>query len=113
MVRTRKQKIAVRTLFKMQIMLENSSKDVGHFQGLDPRRNGTEPMSANQTENGTRPLHEEYWERKGRFFITLEEEEEEVDDMQTLCREYTLPRDQETSRARGFVETRKSVQSWM
>ena len=38
---------------------------------------------------------------KGQFFFTLGEEE--PDDMQTLCREYTLPRDQETSRARGWI----------
>ena len=37
-------------------MLENSRQDVGHFPGLDAGRNGTEPMSTNQTENGTRPL---------------------------------------------------------
>ena len=50
---------------------------------------------------------------KGQFFITLEEEGP-GDDKQTLCREYTLPRDQETSRARGWIHgTRKSDQSWM
>ena len=38
---------------------------------------------------------------KGQFFITLEAEGS--DDMQTSCREYTLPRDQETSRARGWI----------
>ena len=37
----------------------------------------------------------------GQFFITLGEEE--PDGMQTLCREYILPRDQETSRARGWI----------
>ena len=38
---------------------------------------------------------------KGQFFITLEEEGLEV--MQTVCREYTLPRDPKTSRARGWI----------
>ena len=38
---------------------------------------------------------------KGLFFITLEEEG--PGDMQTLCREYTLPRNQGTSRARGWI----------
>ena len=46
-----------------------------------------------------RSLQEENGKRQ--FFITLEEEEPE--DMQTFCREYTLPRDQETSRARGWI----------
>ena len=41
---------------------------------------------------------------KGQFFITLEEEEEEgPDEMKNSCREYTLPRNQETSRARGWI----------
>ena len=44
---------------------------------------------------------------KGQFFITLDEEG--PDDMK-----YTLLRNQEASRARGgFVETRRSAQSWM
>ena len=38
---------------------------------------------------------------KGQFFITFEEEG--PGDMQTLCREYTLPRKQRTSRARGWI----------
>ena len=38
---------------------------------------------------------------KGQFFITLEEEG--TDDMKTLCREYTLPRSEEASRARGWI----------
>ena len=37
-------------------MLEDSRKDVGRFQGLDPRRNGTEPMSTNRMENGIKLL---------------------------------------------------------
>ena len=36
-----------------------------------------------------------------RLTITLEHEG--PGDMQTICREYTLPRDQETSRARGWI----------
>ena len=47
---------------------------------------------------------------KGQFFITLEEEG--PDDMQTSCREHALPRDQETSRARGWIRG-KSAQPWM
>ena len=38
---------------------------------------------------------------EGQFFITLEDEG--PDDMQTSCREYTPLRDQETSRARGWI----------
>ena len=38
---------------------------------------------------------------EGQFFITLEEEG--PDDMQTLSREYILPRSEETSRVRGWV----------
>ena len=41
---------------------------------------------------------------KGHFFITLDEEG--PDDVKTSCREYTLPRSEETSRVR-------SAQSWM
>ena len=49
---------------------------------------------------------------KGQFFITLDEEG--LDEMKTSCREYTLLRSEETSRVRGgFVETRRSAQSWM
>ena len=45
---------------------------------------------------------------KGQFFITLGEEGPYQ--MKTSCREYTLPRSEETSRV---VETRRSAQSWM
>ena len=31
---------------------QSSRKDIGHFEGLDPRRNGAEPMSTNLMENG-------------------------------------------------------------
>ena len=49
---------------------------------------------------------------KGQFFITFDEEG--PDDMKTLCREYTLPRNEEASRARGgFVATQRSAQFWM
>ena len=32
--------------------LEDSRKNIGHFKGPDPRRNGTEPMSTNLMEKG-------------------------------------------------------------
>ena len=38
---------------------------------------------------------------KGQFFFTLDEEEG-LDEMKTSCREYTLPRSEEASRARGW-----------
>ena len=38
---------------------------------------------------------------KGQFFVTLDEEEG-LDEMKTSCREYTLPRSEEASRARGW-----------
>ena len=38
---------------------------------------------------------------KGQFFITLDEEG--PDGMKTSCREYTLPRSEETSRVRGWI----------
>ena len=50
------ERIVLRILFKLQVMLEHSRQDVGHFSSLDAGRNGTEPMPTNQTENGTRPL---------------------------------------------------------
>ena len=47
---------------------------------------------------------------KGQFFLTLEED---LEVMQTVCREYTLPRDHKhPEREGGFVEKRKSAQSW-
>ena len=45
-------KIVLRMLSELLSMLEDSREDIGRFQGLDPRRNGTEPMSTNQMENG-------------------------------------------------------------
>ena len=45
-------KIELRTLPELLSMLEESRMDIGHFQGLDPRRNGTEPVSTNLMENG-------------------------------------------------------------
>ena len=45
---------------------------------------------------------------KGQFFVTLEEEG--LDDMQTVCREYTLPRDQETSRAREWIRGNTKIE---
>ena len=44
---------------------------------------------------------------KGQFFIT--HEEEGPGDMQTLCRECTPPRDQETSRARGWIRGNTNI----
>ena len=38
---------------------------------------------------------------KGQFFITLDEDG--PDDMKTSCREYTLTRNEETSRVRGWI----------
>ena len=38
---------------------------------------------------------------KGQFFITFDEDG--PDDMKTSCREYTLPRNEEASRARGWI----------
>ena len=37
-------------------MLEDSREDIGHFLGLDRRRNGTELMSPNRMENGLKLL---------------------------------------------------------
>ena len=38
---------------------------------------------------------------KRQFFITRDEER--PDDMNTLCREFSLPRNEEASRARGWI----------
>ena len=46
-------RIVLRIWSKIHSMLENSRKDVGHFWGLDPRRNGMEPILTNRTKNGT------------------------------------------------------------
>ena len=47
--------------------------------------------------------HARFWKSigKGQFFITLDEEG--PDDMKTLLREYTLPRNEEASRARWWI----------
>ena len=42
----KKQKIVLWSLTELLSMLEDSREDVGHFQGLDLRRNGKELMSA-------------------------------------------------------------------
>ena len=39
-----RKKIVLRMLSESLSMLENSRKDIGRFHGLDPRRNGTEPI---------------------------------------------------------------------
>ena len=41
-------------------------------------------------------------EKKGQFFIRLDEGEG-PDEMKNLCREYTLPRNEEASRVRGWI----------
>ena len=51
-----REKIVLRTLTELVSMLEDSREDIGHFQGLDRRRNGTELMSANLMDNGTKLL---------------------------------------------------------
>ena len=43
-------------LLEFLSMLEDSREDTGHCQGLDPRRNGTEPMSTNLMENWRKML---------------------------------------------------------
>ena len=48
--------IVLRMLSEVLSVLEDSRKDVGRLWGLDPRRNGTEPMSTNLMENGTKLL---------------------------------------------------------
>ena len=37
-------------------MVEDSREDIGRFYGLDPKRNGTEPMSTNRMKNGRKQL---------------------------------------------------------
>ena len=44
---------------------------------------------------------------KGQFFITFDEEG--PDDMKTSCREYTLPRNEEASRARGWIRGNTNI----
>ena len=48
--------IVLRILSGLLSMLEDSRKDIGRFWCLDPRRNGTEPMSTNRMENGRKLL---------------------------------------------------------
>ena len=48
------EKIVFRILSMWQHTLKSSRKDVGPFWDLVARGSGTESMSANQTENGTR-----------------------------------------------------------
>ena len=43
-------------LSELLSMQEDSRTDIARFWGLDPRRNGTEPMSTNQMENGIKLL---------------------------------------------------------
>ena len=50
------EKFVLRMLRELVSMLEDSREDIGHPLGLDRRRNGTELMSANQMENGTKLL---------------------------------------------------------
>ena len=47
-------KIVLRILLMLRIMLANSRKDIGRFMGLDQKRNGTELTDTNPMENGTK-----------------------------------------------------------
>ena len=49
-------KSVLRMLTELLNMLENSCEDIGHFQFLDRRRNGTELTNATPTDNGTKLL---------------------------------------------------------
>ena len=49
-------KLVFRTLLLVQIMLENSRKDIGRFLGLDHKRSGTELTYTIQMENGAKSL---------------------------------------------------------
>ena len=49
-------KLMLRSLFRLQIVLENSRKDIGRFKGLDQKRSGTELTYTNQMENRTMSL---------------------------------------------------------
>ena len=46
------QKIVLRMFSELLSMLEDSREDTGRLQGLDRRRNGTQPMSTNLMEKG-------------------------------------------------------------
>ena len=50
------EKLVLRILVLLQIMLENSRKDICRFLGLDQKRSGTELTYNNQMENGTMSL---------------------------------------------------------
>ena len=50
------EKLVLRILLWLQIMLENSLKDIGRFLGLDQKRIGAELTYTNQMENGTASL---------------------------------------------------------
>ena len=50
------EKLVLRILLMLQIMLENSRKGIGRFSGLDPKRSGTELTYMNLMENGTKLL---------------------------------------------------------
>ena len=43
-------------LTELLSMLEDSQEDIGHFWGLDRRRNGADLMSENLMDNGTKLL---------------------------------------------------------
>ena len=69
--RERGNRIVLRILSTLEIMLENSRKDVGHFWGLDARRNGTEnPYSETGRRTGQdRWKHDAQlcWERTSKI----------------------------------------------
>ena len=46
----------LRIVSKLRSMLEVSRKDIGRFWGLDPKRNGMEPILTNRMENGMKLL---------------------------------------------------------
>ena len=50
------EKLVLRILLWLQIMLENSRKDIGRFLSQDQKRSGTELTHTNQMENGTMSL---------------------------------------------------------
>ena len=49
-------KIVLRKLSERLSMLEDAREDIGRFWCLDMRRNGTELVSANLMDNGTKML---------------------------------------------------------
>ena len=70
--RERGNRIVLRILSTLEIMLENSRKDVGHFWGLDARRNGAEnPYSETGRRTGQdRWKHDAQlcWERTSKIW---------------------------------------------